>query len=238
MTPERDPDRSSAAVGGRGRKNPLPLALGLLALLLLVLVVGLLSCGGDGEVDEEGAVSKQTLTTITAGGGTAPARPVENQDGQGSAAQETTPEESALGGSAPEGGATGEGGTSGTTGPAARLTAGGASLLDRGADAIAEHVGEDAAGEGLEVLSVARSGFFVGSSERDRQYVEFGGDVGGDETDRQMPKVGDRVSLSGPVRRAPEDAGETLDLADADAMLVEDRGAYLNADSVTPAGQG
>jgi hypothetical protein len=199
-----------------------PARRSLLPFLTAVLALGVAACG-DGGVDEEGAVSRGTLTTITAAdgrgatvGASAPASPGEEETG-------------ATGG-------TGASGASGTTGSGATLTAGGAALLDGDADAIADHVGEDADGSGLEVLSVAKSGFFVGSSEADRQYVEFGGDVGDDESDQVQPKVGDVVTLTGPVRPAPADPGETLDLEDADAMLVEDRGAYINASRVTPAG--
>ena len=42
------------------------------------------------------------------------------------------------------------------------------------------------------------------------------------------------VDLQGPVRPAPEDAEKTLKLSAADAAFVEEQGAYVNAETVTP----
>ncbi len=100
---------------------------------------------------------------------------------------------------------------------------------------ITDHVGDPATGADLKVLSVVGSGFFVGTGEEDRQYVEYGGEVGEDEADVELPAVGDTVGLKGEVRPAPEDPAQTLKLEEADAQLVVDRGAYVNATSVTPA---
>jgi hypothetical protein len=81
----------------------------------------------------------------------------------------------------------------------------------------------------------ALEGFWVGSSAQDRVYVEWGGDVGADEA-TYRPKVGEKVNLTGPVRPAPEDPAQTLNLKAADADLVRSQGGYINADDVTPAG--
>ena len=124
----------------------------------------------------------------------------------------------------------------GTTAGAGTLTAGGASLLAATAPDIKSHIGENAVGEGVKVLSTDGSGFFVGTDESDRQFVEFGGRVGGTEANSEKPAVGDTVRLSGPVRPAPEDPAKTLKLSADAAQAVTERGAYINANTVTPTG--
>jgi hypothetical protein len=81
----------------------------------------------------------------------------------------------------------------------------------------------------------ALEGFWVGSSKQDRVYVEWGGDVGAAEANFQ-PEVGQRVNLTGPVNAAPEKAARMLHLDKADAKLVGEQGAYVNAEDVTAAG--
>jgi len=81
----------------------------------------------------------------------------------------------------------------------------------------------------------ALEGFWVGSSEQDRVYVEWGGDVGSDEA-TYVPNVGEKVNLTGPVRPAPQDPERTLNLSAPEAELVSSQGGYVNADEVTPAG--
>ena len=103
-------------------------------------------------------------------------------------------------------------------------------------------MGEVAQGRGVIVQSVvtgqenpdALEGFWVGSSQQDRVYVEWGGDVGANEAD-YVPKVEEKVNLTGPVRAAPQDPAQTLNLSPDDAQLVRSQGAYVNADEVTPA---
>jgi hypothetical protein len=128
------------------------------------------------------------------------------------------------------------------TAAAGALTAGGTNLLPVPDGGLNGAVGQDAQGRDVTVQSVVKGqedpdaleGFWVGSSEQDRVYVEWGGDVGADEADYQ-PKVGDKVNLTGPVRAAPQDPEQTLNLSTDDAQLVRSQGAYVNADEVTPA---
>ena len=108
------------------------------------------------------------------------------------------------------------------------LTAGEASLLPAPQD-IGQYVGQEAEGREVVVQSVVENeGFFVGTSETDRVYVEYGGEVGEDERDFR-PEVGDKVNLTGPVRPAPEDPGRTLRLEKADSDLIKQQGAFINA---------
>ncbi len=64
-------------------------------------------------------------------------------------------------------------------------------------------------------------------------YVEFGAEVGEDETAGDFtPAVGDRVNLEGELRPAPAEPGRTLHLKAADARVVEQQGAFVNATNV------
>ena len=108
------------------------------------------------------------------------------------------------------------------------------SLLGAGGGMLGGMVGEQATGTGIEVLSVAKQGFFVGTEEQDRVYVEFGADVGEDETARDYtPSAGDTVDLRGEIRPAPEDPGRTLRLEAPDANVVEAQGGFINATNVS-----
>ncbi len=53
---------------------------------------------------------------------------------------------------------------------------------------------------------------------------------------RLPPRPGraDVVDLTGPVRPAPQDPAQTLNLEAADAQVVEQQGGYVNADEVQP----
>lgn len=124
--------------------------------------------------------------------------------------------------------------TTATPTDAGTLTAASKSLLEPDATPIKDQIGEDADGTDLKVLSLSENGFFVGTDETDRQYVEFGGKVGVDEPGSDRPQVGDTVVLRGPVRPAPEDPEATLKLSSADAAFVKEQGAYVNAETVTP----
>lgn len=95
-------------------------------------------------------------------------------------------------------------------------------------------IGQPATGTGAKVLSVASgSGFWVGTSNADRTFIEYGSTVGGNEDQPYKPKVGDTVDLRGPVRPAPANPSRTLMLNDQDAAQLKAEGAYINADKVT-----
>ena len=99
-------------------------------------------------------------------------------------------------------------------------------------DRLQDEVGGDAVGNDLRVVSVVDGeGFWVGSSDVRRIYVEYGGDVGEDETTKGLPKVGDRVDLLGAIRPAPQDPARTLNLGPRDAAQVRDQGVFVNADT-------
>lgn len=142
-------------------------------------------------------------------------------------------------------GGTAEGQSGGTAAAGGEdvLTASGNSVLPGDAARIGDAVGQTAEGKAVVVQSVVQNaedpqaleGFWVGSSKQDRVYVEWGGDVGADEATYQ-PEVGQRVNLTGPVKAAPEKAARVLNLDAADARLVEQQGAYVNAEDVTQAG--
>jgi hypothetical protein len=184
------------------------LLLGLLAAALLALIIGLISCGDDDDEASAPAVATQAEGAA---------------DDAGDAASGAADDAGEAAGGAAAGAAAGS------------LTAEGEDILPTDVD-IAGRVDQQATGEAVTVQSVTDSGFFVGRSAEDRRFVEWGGDVGDDEADQIFrPKVGDKVNLSGPVKEAPENPAQTLDLPEDEAALVSEQGAYVNADSVEPA---
>ena len=132
-------------------------------------------------------------------------------------------------------GSGGDGGVSSAErGSGGSLVSEGASLLGGGAPGLREHVGEPARARGVVVLSTTKAGFFVGTRDSDRQYVEYSSRIGEGEP-AQLPKARTRVDFDAEVRPAPEDPGRTLLLGPTEADTVEERGAFLNAEVVTPA---
>jgi hypothetical protein len=116
---------------------------------------------------------------------------------------------------------------------AGQLTAGNAQLLPPPAGGLSAQVGETATGKDALVQSVnGNEGFFVGSSTKDRVYVEWGGDVGENEASRFQPQKGDKVNLTGPLQAAGPEQLRKLKLSEADAQLVRAQGAFVNADRV------
>lgn len=121
-----------------------------------------------------------------------------------------------------------------STSPAAGvLTAGGQTLRAGAPETLTAAVGQQATGRSAKVLSVVGgTGFWVGDSDNDRTFIEYGSSVGSDESQPYKPKVGDVVDLQGEVRPAPEDPAQTLKLSAADAERLTGQGAYINADEV------
>lgn len=133
-----------------------------------------------------------------------------------------------------QGAGAGAGANAAGTGKDGTLVAAQQSLLGAEASIFGAAIGEQVTGTGVEVVSVVEGeGFFVGTSESDRVYVEFGAEVGEDETAADFtPAVGDRVNLEGELRPAPAEPGRTLHLEAADAQVVEQQGAFVNATNV------
>jgi hypothetical protein len=187
------------------------LLLGLLAAALLALIIGLVSCGDDDDEANTGAVATQAEGAADDAG-----------DAAGDAADDAAGAADDAAGAA--GGA--------AAGAAGTLTAEGQDILPTDVD-IAGRIDQQATGEAVTVQSVTDSGFFVGTSAQDRRFIEWGGDVGENEAgDIFRPEVGDKVNLSGPIKEAPQDPAQTLDLPEDEAALVSEQGAYVNADSV------
>ena len=119
---------------------------------------------------------------------------------------------------------------------AGRLNAGGAQLLPPPTGGLSKEVGKTATGKDVVVQSVnGNEGFFVGSSTKDRVYVEWGGDVGENEASQFQPQEGDRVNLTGPLQAAGPEQLRKLKLSEADAQSVRSQGAFVNADRVSEA---
>lgn len=114
------------------------------------------------------------------------------------------------------------------------LTAEGRALRGNAPDTLKGAIGQQATGSANKVLSVASgTGFWVGASNSDRTFVEYGSAVGGNENQTYKPKVGDVVDLRGEVRPAPADPQQTLKLDATDAEQLKAQGAYVNATRVT-----
>ncbi len=207
---ERRPGAVAAAGGPHRKRGILPWILGALALLAIgALLIGLLN--GDDDSERAANAGQQA----------------------GERAEDAAAGAGAAGESATGGAAAGEGGS---------LTARGENILPPPSGGLGDYVGQDATGKDVVVQSVVQSaddpnqleGFFVGTSQQDRVYVEWGGEVGTNEADYQ-PKVGEKVNLEGPVRPSPEDPARTLKLDEADAQVVKSQGGFVNADRVRPA---
>jgi len=138
-------------------------------------------------------------------------------------------------------GLSGTGVDAGTTASGSGLAAGGTALLPPRAGGLKSLVGKTATADDVVVQSVVQNaenpdtleGFWVGSSAKDRVYVEWGGDVGQAEADYR-PKVGEHVRLTGPVRPAPKNPASALRLDADEAQLVRSQGGFVNADDVKP----
>ena len=216
--------------GGGRRRGLLPLILGLLAALVLAAIL-IATCGGDDDADEAA-----NTTTAPPAQATPPAQTTPSANGA------TSPEEATSGAEGEgDGDDTVAGGTGGTTagGDGGQLVAGGEDLLPATQAQFGEGlVGQSAQGTQVRVQEVVQDeGFFVGTSDEDRVYVEFGGDVGESEQGAQVTnnlRVGDVVDLEGEVRPAPEDPAQTLNLDEADAQVVTEQGVFVNATQVTP----
>jgi hypothetical protein len=123
----------------------------------------------------------------------------------------------------------------GGAGEAGTLSANGTTLHGSDPAALSGAIGRKATGTDVRVLSVERgSGFWVGSSQRDRTFVEWGSAAGGNENQSFVPKAGDHVNLTGPVQKAPADPAKLLHIGAADAKQVAREGAFVNADRVQP----
>jgi hypothetical protein len=116
----------------------------------------------------------------------------------------------------------------------ARLLAGGKPVTPNPEGGLSVPPGQDAEGQGVTVQAVVKDeGFWVGKSAQDRVYVEYGGDVGAAETSsKYVPKVGQKVNVSGPLKPAPQDPEQVLNLTGPDAAQVREQGAYVNAETV------
>jgi hypothetical protein len=123
-----------------------------------------------------------------------------------------------------------------TSSDAGQLTAGSTKILPPPAGGLSAQVGETVTGKDVVVQSVNRSeGFFVGSSTKDRVYVEWGGKVGENEASQFQPQKGEKVNLTGPLQAAGAKRVTMLKLSAADAELVRSQGAFVNANRVTEA---
>jgi hypothetical protein len=187
------------------RKWLLPLLLGLLALIVLLFLLS--QCGGDDPADPTAGTAASPTATASAAG--------------------TAPSASASGSADAGQTGTGQAGQPGT------LTAGGQSLLGTGTAAdLGGYTGEQAVARAVRVQSVpADEGFWVGTSEKDRLWVQLTGTRG--ESDYTV-KEGDVVEFTGTVTRAAEGFAAKAGVTQAEgADQLTAQGHYVSVPAST-----
>lgn len=118
-------------------------------------------------------------------------------------------------------------------GPAELVTTEGTQLLPPPDDFPALS-GEEVRGSAVEVQSVSfDEGFWVGPGEDERVFVESDLD---DRDGGFMPRTGDRLDLTGEIQEAPANAARRFRLSAQDGRLLQSQGAFIDADTVQPAG--
>ena len=209
-TPPSGPGRPVGAtpIGARddsGRKKK-GLLWGALALAALVAIALLLSqCGGDDPATDTNASDSSRSSSSSSA-------PSSSSDAEASA----TPSESSSSAGAGAGAGAGSGSLVSGEQDLLQLVAGG-----NAATALAEFAGQPATATGVQVLSVpADEGFWVGSSDTERVWVQLTGEAG--ESPYQVQE-GDTVDFEGTVVAHDEGfAGEVgVDEASGAAQLTE-----------------
>ena len=202
-SPSRESRPTAVPAGGRParRKWLLPLLLGLAALIALLLLLS--QCGGDDDDDAASPAGTPTAAATTS----APA------------SDATSAPSAAAGASAGAADAGQSGGAAGT------VTAGGTNLL--GADDLSAHDGQQAVGRAAKVQSVpSDEGFWVGTSEQDRIWVQLTGTGG--ESDYKV-KQNDDIDFTGTVTKAAEGFAGTVGVTDAEgAGQLTEQGHYVS----------
>jgi len=198
-TAPRDPHSRPAAVpvGGGPTRRKWLLPL-LLGLLALIALLALLSQCGDDDDDDDRPAATPTTATVTSPASSLPAAPSVAATG------------------------TGQGGEAGT------VTAAGTNLL--GAASVAALSAQDtqqAVGRAVKVQSVpADEGFWVGTSEQDRLWVQLSGTRG--ESDYKV-KQGDTVDFTGTVTKAASDFATKAGVTAAEgADQLTQQGYYVS----------
>ena len=196
------------------RKWLVPLLLGLLALVALLLLLS--RCGGD----DAGTAATTSGPSATPASPTVSASdPAATPSASATASATASPSGSAQ---------TSAGGSPGPAGSAAgTVVAGGDSILGGSAPKdLGNYHDQQAVGRAVRVQSVpADEGFWVGTSQSDRIWVQLTGTRG--ESDYKV-KEGDTVDFTGTVTQAPEgfaaDVGVTA--AEGAAQLTQ-QGHYV-----------
>lgn len=196
-----NPRQGATPVGDRPtrRKWLLPLLLGLLALIALLFLLS--RCGGDDDTAAPATSAPATGTTTAA------------------------PATDAA--SAPAGGEA----SAGPAGEPGTVTAGAADLLGgASASSFAAQDGQQAVGRAVRVQSVpADEGFWVGSGEQDRLWVQLTGTGG--ESDYRV-KQGDSIDFTGTVTRAAQGYAAKAGVTAAEgAEQLTEQGYYVAAPS-------
>lgn len=189
---------------GSRRKWLLPLLLGLLALIALLFLLS--RCGDDDDTSTAATPTTPATTAAT----TAPAT---------SAPASAAPSQSAGAGQA-------------TDGESGAVTAEGTNLLGASADEFGTHAGQEAVGRAVRVESVpADEGFWVGTNDQDRLWVQLSG-TGGESA--YKVRQGDSIDFTGTVTAAPAGfAAKTGVTGPEGADQLTSQGHYVSAPAST-----
>lgn len=218
----------SHPIGTERKKRPWWLLLLIAAVAIVVLLLLLTQCGGDDtSTDGTTAASPSPSTSPTSAAATASESPTPTASasptGTATTSQSATPSESTSPSAATETGGTGT------------LTAGPTSLLPLAAAApdgsLATYVGQPATAAGVMVLSVpADEGFWVGTSDTDRVWVQI---VGNGESPYRV-KTGDVVDFTGSVVTHAKKFADRVGVDEAEgAQLLGQQRAHIAADRST-----
>jgi hypothetical protein len=217
--------RGATSVGPEQKsRKGLLLAIGLAVLAVLLLLLLLSRCGGDDD-----AQSSATSATSGAASASAPTSPSATASSGASAS--AGPSGSAA--ASPSGAAGGAGGASAGQ-PSTLVAADGTAVLDPAAPAdptpvLAQVTGQQVTGTAVQVLSVpADEGFWVGSSDAQRVWVQLAGAAG--ESPYQV-RQGDRVDFTGTVAAHDGSFPATVGVDDAEgASQLAAQGQHVEAD--------
>ncbi|QXG75895.1 hypothetical protein KUM42_19350 [Modestobacter sp. L9-4] len=219
--------RGATSVGPE-KKSRKGLWLGLVVAAALIALLLLLSqCGGDDDPQPGAAASASpTSTSAAAGTSASSSSPRASSSASSSATSSASSSASGAAGGAAGAAAAGQ--------PSSLVAADGTAVLDPAAPAdptpvLGQVSGQQVTGTAVQVLSVpADEGFWVGSSDDQRVWVQLAGQAG--ESPYQV-RQGDRVDFTGTVTAHDGGFPATVGVDDAEgAAQLAAQGQHVEAD--------
>ncbi|MCZ2828151.1 hypothetical protein O2W14_04785 [Modestobacter sp. VKM Ac-2986] len=222
MTDPRQPaagtTRGATSVGPQKKRKGLWLALALAAAVIALLLL-LSQCGGDDDPQPGAAGASSSPSSSSSSASASPS----------SSASSSPSATSSAGGGAAGGAAAGQ--------PSSLVAADGTAVLDPAAPAdpapvLGQVAGQQVTATAVQVLSVpADEGFWVGSSDAQRVWVQLAGAAG--ESPYQV-RQGDRVDFTGTVTAHDGQFPATVGVDDAEgAAQLATQAQHVEADRST-----